>query len=104
MLKLLPDYARILGQSLRVVLSRSFTVQALPPQFGSDSQRINLSLLPPSPLITSSMIFTVVDGAQRYGEFIADFERDPLGLRVADVMRVSWGTATNQAWLAGYKA
>jgi hypothetical protein len=85
-------------------LSRSFKFQALPPQFGSDSQRINLSLLPPSPFITSSMIFAVMDGAQGHGEFIAHFERDPLRLGVANVMRLRGGSAANQTWLACHKA
>ena len=77
---------------------------ALSPKLVGNSQRIDFALLPPPPLITHGMIFAVVDGAQRHREFIADFERDSLCLGVADVMSVSWGAATNQAWLAGYKA
>ena len=89
---------------MRVVLSRSFKVQALPPQFGSDSQRINLAFLPPPPLVSGGVIFTVVDGAEGHSEFIAHFERYSLRLSVANVMRLRGGSAANQAWLAGYKA
>ena len=77
---------------------------ALTPQLGSNGQRINLALLPPSPLIASRVIFTMVDGAKRHGKFIAHFERQPSRLCIANVMRVGRGAAADHARLAGYEA
>ena len=77
---------------------------ALLPQLLGNRQWIDLALLPPSPLVAGRVIFTVVDGAQGHGEFIAHFEGDSLRLSVANVMRMGGGAAADQAWLACYKA
>jgi hypothetical protein len=52
---------------------------AFVPERGRNSDRIDFAALPPPPLIACGMIFTVVDGAQRYGEFIAHFRAKPFG-------------------------
>ena len=74
------------------------------PQFLGDCERVDLTLLPPPPLIARCVIFAVVDGAERHGEFVAHFECKPSRLRVADMMGVRWGTAANDAWLRRDKA
>ena len=83
---------------------RRIAAQGLAPQLRSNGKGINLALLPPSPLITCRMIFTVVDGAQGHGKFITHFECDSLRLSVANVMCVGGGAAADQAWVAGYEA
>jgi hypothetical protein len=50
------------------------------------------------------MDLCVVNGAERHGEFVADFERKTARLRVADVVRMRWAPAANEAWLTGHKA
>ena len=60
--------------------------------------------MPPPPLIACRMIFAMVDGAERNGEFVADLQGKPLGLRKANVMGVGWGAAADQAGLLGDKA
>ena len=51
-------------------------LSALLPQIISNNERIDFALLPPPSLITGRVIFAVVDGAERHGEFVADFERN----------------------------
>ena len=60
--------------------------------------------MPPPPLIAGRMILTVVDGTKRHGELIAYFEGKASGLRVADMMGMGWGAATDDAWLLRNKA
>ena len=62
------------------------------------------ALVPPAPLIAGRMIFAVVDGAERHGEFVAHFERKPSRLRVANMMGMGRGAAADDAWLLGDKA
>ena len=50
------------------------------------------------------MNLVVVGGAERHGEFIADFQAQPTGLRVANVVRVRRRAAANRARLAGDEA
>ena len=73
-------------------------------QFLRHNERVDLTLLPPPSLIARCVIFAVVDGAERHGEFVAHFECNPSRLRVADMMGVGWGTAADDAWLLGDKA
>jgi hypothetical protein len=47
---------------------------AFVPERGRNSERIDFSAMPPPPLISRGVILTVVDGAQRYGEFITHFK------------------------------
>ena len=57
--------------------------------------------LPPPPLIACRMIFAMVDGAERHGEFVTDLQSKPPRLRIANVMGVGWGAAADQAGLGG---
>ena len=50
------------------------------------------------------MIFGVMNGAERHGEFVAHFECKSSRLRVADMMGMHWGTAADHAGLPGDKA
>ena len=85
------------------VVIRKVAAQRLAPQLGSNSERIDFAFLPPPPFIACRVIFAVVDGAQRHGEFVAHFERNTLRLRIANMMRMGWGAAADQAWLAATK-
>ena len=76
---------------------------ALAPQLGSNRKGIDLAFLPPSPLIAGRVIFTVVDGAKRHGEFIAHFKSQTSRLCIADVMCMGRGSSADNAWLAGYE-
>ena len=76
---------------------------ALAPQLGSNGKGIDLTFLPPSPLIASCVIFTMVDGAKGHGEFITDFESQTSWLCIANVMGVGRGSAADHARLAGYE-
>ena len=83
------------GDNIRFSLMRP----ALTPQLGSNGQRINLALLPPSPLIAGRVIFTMVDGTKGHGEFIAHFKCQASRLCITDMMCVGRGTPTDDAWL-----
>ena len=74
------------------------------PQFLRHDERVDLTLLPPPSLIARCVIFAVVDGAERHGEFVAHFECNPSRLRVADVMRLGWGSSADDTWLLGDEA
>ena len=92
------------GSLSRDLVIRKIAAQGLAPQLGRNGERIDFPLLPPPPLVSGGVNFTVVDNAQRHCEFIAHFERNSFRLSVANVMRLRGDTATNQACLAGYKA
>ena len=79
-------------------------LDAFSPQAFGHIERINLVFLPPLPLITCRMVFTMVNGAKRHGEFVTDLQRKPPRLRIANVMGVGWGAAADQAGLLGDKA
>src|SRR5262245_3438497 len=53
------------------------------PQALCEGEWINLMLLPPQPLIAGCVVLLMMNGAERYGEFVADFEPNTSGL---------WGT------------
>jgi hypothetical protein len=59
------------------------------PQALREGEWINLVFLPPLPLIAGSVVLLMVNGAQRYGEFVADLEPNTSGLCKADVMGVA---------------
>jgi hypothetical protein len=54
--------------------------------------------LPPLPFIAGCVLL-MMDGAERYGEFIADLEPSAPGLRKADVMGMAWGSPANETRL-----
>ena len=47
------------------------------------------------------MQLPMMPAAERYGEFVADFEPERSGLRKAQVMRIGWLPAADQAGLRG---
>jgi hypothetical protein len=47
---------------------------AFPPKPCRNEQWINIASLPPGAFVTCCMVFSVVDGAERHCELIADFE------------------------------
>jgi hypothetical protein len=47
------------------------------------------------------MVVTVVDSAQRYGEFVADFEPHRSGLGEAQMVGVGGASSTDQTGLRG---
>ena len=61
-------------------------------------------LLSPQPLIASCVVLLMVNGAERYREFIADLEPKTLGLGEAEVMGVARRSATNETGLLGHIA
>ena len=76
---------------------------ALTPELGSNGQRIDLALLPPSPLIAGRVIFAMVDGTKGHCEFIAYFKCQASRLCITDMVCVSRSTPTDDAWLRGNK-
>ena len=63
------------------------------PQALCDGEWINLVLLPPQSLIAGCVVLLMVNGTERYREFVADLEPKALGLGEADVMGVAWRSA-----------
>jgi hypothetical protein len=79
-------------------------VLAFSPQARGHSKRINLVLLPPQPFIAGCVVLLMVNGAQRYREFVTDLEPKAPGLCEADVMGVARRSPTNEAGLLGHIA
>ena len=50
------------------------------------------------------MVLLMVNGAERYREFVADLEPKALGLGEADVMGVARRSPANETGLLGHKA
>ena len=75
------------------------TLDVTIPKLSRHGKRIYLALLPPPPLITGCMIFTVVDGTKGHCEFVAHFKCQASRLCITDMMRVSRSTSTDDAWL-----
>ena len=61
-------------------------------------------LLPPQSFIAGCMVLLMVDGAERYGEFVADLEPKASGLGEADVMGVARRSPANETGLLGHEA
>ena len=80
------------------------SIATLLPQLGCRFARINLLLQPPLPFIAGGMDPGVVNRAERHRELITDLERKTAGLRVADVVRMRWAPAANEAGLTRHKA
>jgi hypothetical protein len=68
--------------------SRCLVLTLAPPQIFCHRQWIDFSLLPPTPLITSGVIFRVMDCAKRHREFITHFKSKPSALGVPNVVGV----------------
>jgi hypothetical protein len=51
--------------------------------------------LPPLPLIAGSVVLLMMNGAQRYGEFITHLEPGAPRLCKADVMDMAWRSPAN---------
>jgi hypothetical protein len=49
------------------------------------------------------MQLAMMTAAERYGELVADFETERSGLREAQVMRIGWLSAADQAGLGGHE-
>ena len=88
-------------QSCEISIARyGMAIAALLPQTTSDLERIDITLLPPLTFPAGGMDVVVVDGAKRNGELIAHLQTEPLGLRVAYVVRVRGSAPTDEAGLA----
>jgi hypothetical protein len=75
----------------------------LPKSFG-DLQGIDLQIFPKSGFVPGLMNLAVVSAAERDGELVADLATERLRLAKAQVMRVSWLAAADQAGLGGNKS
>ena len=83
---------------------RYWQVLAFAPKAYGHCKRINFVLLPPQPFIAGCVVLLMVNGAQRYREFVTDLEPKAPGLCEADVMGVARRSPTNEAGLLGHKA
>ena len=75
-------------------------MRLLPKHLG-DLQRFDIEPLPPGDLIAGLMQLPVMAAAERNGELVADFEADGSGLGKAQMMRVGWLPAADEAGLGG---
>jgi len=76
---------------------------SLGPKAGRRGQRIDLLLFPPGTLIALSVQFTVVQSADWDGEPVVDFPPHRQLLGELDVVRIRWGSATDQTGLRGHE-
>ena len=60
------------------------------PQLAGDLDWIDAGCLPPPALVADAMNRTMMDSAERGGEFIAGLAAERARLKVAQVMRVGW--------------
>ena len=60
------------------------------PQLAGDLDWIDAGCLPPPALVADAMNRTMMDSAERDGEFIAGLAAERARLKVAQVMRVGW--------------
>ena len=74
------------------------------PQLAGDLDWIDAGRLPPSSLVAGAMDRAMMDTAERHGEFIAGLAAERARLQVAQVMRVGWLAAADEAWLLGDRA
>ena len=82
----------------RGIRSRRFWVRLLPQLLG-DWQGIDFQILPPDHFIASLMQLPMMAAAERYGEFVADFETQRSRLRKPQVMRIGRLPAADQTGL-----
>jgi hypothetical protein len=86
------------------VLGDRMAIATLLPQSAREDERIDVAFLPPLALLACSVNLAVMGSTKRHGEFIADLEAEPPGLRVANVVRVRRRAAANRARLTGDEA
>jgi hypothetical protein len=67
-------------------------------------RRINLVVLPPQALIAGCVVLLMMNGAERYGEFVADLEPNTSGLCKADMMGLAWRSPANETRLLRHEA
>src|SRR5262245_23191318 len=79
-------------------------VLAFAPQPHGHSKWINLMLLPPQPFIPGCVVLLMMNGAQGYGEFVANLEPNTSGLCKADMMGMAWQSAANDTRLLRHEA
>jgi hypothetical protein len=77
---------------------------AFSPQTCGHRERIDLMVLPPQPLVAGCVVLLMVNGAERYGEFVADLESKATGLCEADVMGVARRSPANETGLLSHEA
>src|SRR5215471_15403957 len=71
------------------------------PEFASHLKRVGTRCLPPSALIAGTMNRAVMNSTQRNREFIAGFAAEGPRLRIAEMVRVRWFAAADEAGLLG---
>lgn len=69
------------------------------PQPLGDGQGIDTHLVPPRPLVAVVVEFAMMITAERYGELVADFCAEGLGLGEADVMSIGQDAVAQNAGL-----
>ena len=74
-----------------------------PPKGERDRHRIDVETAPPCRFVTVPVEFAMVQAANRYGEFVADFASQGTRLRIAEMVRIGWLAAAHEARLLGYK-
>ena len=79
-------------------------VLAFSPQACGHRERVKFVLLPPQPFIAGCVVLLMVNGAERYREFVTDLEPKASRLCEADVMGVARRSPTNEAGLLGHIA
>ena len=77
-------------------------MRLLPKSFG-DLQGVYFQSLPPGHFIAGLMQLPMMTSAERYSEFVADFETERSGLRKPQMMRVGRLPAANEAGLRGHE-
>jgi len=58
----------------------------------------------PLPFIAGCVVLLMMNGAERYGEFVADFEPNTSRLSKADMMGMAWRSAANDTRLLRHEA
>ena len=81
-----------------------FGSAGLDPKLTRDLDRVDAGLLPPGPLVTGAMNRTVVDAAERHGEFVAGLAAERPWLHEPKMMRVGRLAAAKEARLPGDKS
>ena len=71
------------------------------PERLGHAEGIDADCLPPALFVADAMHFAVVHAAERDGELVARLASERARLRVAQVMRVGWLAATDEACLPG---
>ena len=71
------------------------------PELARNLDRVDTSRLPPRPLITHSVGFSMVYPAERDSEFIAGFPAKCAGLCMTKMMWIRWFAAADEAGLSG---